>query len=239
MTDRRFKCIAFDAVGTTIYPTPPVGEVYFQAAQRYGSRLGQDEIARRFRQAFRETEQGDLTAPAEVRLATSESREKERWRQIVTTVIDDIPDAAECFADLFAHFARPEAWSCFEEVPAVLTELKGAGYRLALASNYDRRLHAVCDGIAVLRDFDLRVISSEVGCRKPGRRFFEALVDRAGCRPEEVLVVGDDDANDVAGARQAGLAAVLVNRRGQPGPGEIGTLAELPAWLASRSTLGG
>ncbi|MGE5190934.1 MAG: hypothetical protein ACM3U2_00415, partial [Deltaproteobacteria bacterium] len=112
-TDRRYKCIAFDAVGTTIHPTPPAGEVYYQAARRFGSRLGQDEIARRFRQAFRETERGDLAAPAEVRLVTSEARERDRWRQIVTTVIDDIPDASVCFAELFAYFARPEAWNCF------------------------------------------------------------------------------------------------------------------------------
>ena len=228
----RYKCIAFDAVGTTIQPSPPAAEVYYKVARRFGSRLAQDEIARRFRIAFRETEQGDLAAPLEVRLITSEAREQERWRQIVRTVIDDIADATACFEELFGHFARPAAWECFADVPAVLARLKADGYCLALASNFDRRLHAVCDGIVALRAFDLCVISSETGCRKPGRAFFEALVSRAGCRPEEVLMVGDDEANDIVGARRAGLAALLVNRRERPRPGAISSLAELPEILA-------
>jgi putative hydrolase of the HAD superfamily len=231
--NRRYQCIAFDAVGTVLQPMPPAGEVYYQVARRFGSRLGQDEIGRRFSRAFRETERGDMAVAAGIRLVTSEAGEKERWRQIVAAVIDDIPDSGECFAELFAHFARPESWKCFDDVPAVLAELKGAGYRLAIASNFDRRLHLVCDGFAALRGIDVRIISSEVGCRKPGRGFFEALVARAGCRPDEVLMVGDDAGNDIAGARDAGLGAVLINRWGEPGPGEIGSLAELPRLLAN------
>jgi putative hydrolase of the HAD superfamily len=230
--NHRYKCIAFDAVGTIIQPTPPAAEVYFQAARRFGSQLGMDEIGRRFSKAFRDTEQGDLTAEAGVRLVTSEAREKGRWGQIVATVIDDIPDTAACFAELFAHFARPAAWRCFDEVPAVLAVLKEAGYRLAIASNFDGRLHAVCDGIAALRMIDARIISSEVGIRKPHPGFFAALVQSAGCRPDEVLMVGDDFSNDIEGARSAGLAAMFLNRRGARGPGDISSLAELPAWLA-------
>jgi putative hydrolase of the HAD superfamily len=231
-TSRSFQCIAFDAVGTIIHPSPPAGDVYSRVAQEFGSRLPPDEIARRFRKAFRETEQGDLAAPVESRLITSEAREKERWRQIVATVIDDVPDSSLCFTNLFAHFARPCAWACYADVPGVLAHLKSAGYRLALASNFDRRLHAVCDGIAALRQFDLRIISSEVGCRKPGRAFFDALVRNAGCRSEEILMVGDDVANDVTGARQAGLTAVHLDRGAAPDRETIGNLNELPEWLA-------
>jgi putative hydrolase of the HAD superfamily len=228
----RYKCIAFDAVGTIIHPSPPAAEVYFDAARRFGSRLELKEISRRFSQAFRETEQGELTAEAGVRLVTSEAREKDRWAQIVATVIDDIPDTTACFAELFAHFACPEAWRCFDEVPAVLQGLKDDGYRIVIASNFDRRLHAVCDGIAALQEIGARVISSEVGVRKPHPGFFAALVQSAGCRPEDVLMVGDDFSNDIEGARTAGLDAVFLNRRERRGPDEISSLSELPDWLS-------
>jgi putative hydrolase of the HAD superfamily len=234
--NHRYKCIAFDAVGTIIHPTPAAAAVYFQVARRFGSQLGMEEIGRRFSKTFRDTEQGDLTAEAGVRLVTSESREKERWEQIVAVVIDDIPDTAACFAELFAHFARPGAWRCFDEVPAVLAGLKEAGYRLAIASNFDGRLHAVCDEIVALRTIDARIISSEVGIRKPHAGFFAALVQSAGCRPDEVLMVGDDYSNDIEGARSAGLEAVFLNRRGPRGPGEISSLAELPDWLSKHLT---
>jgi putative hydrolase of the HAD superfamily len=225
----RYRCIAFDAVGTLIRPTPPAGEVYHRVGRRFGSRLPADEIVRRFGQAFRDSEQAD----AGLRLVTSEAREKERWREIVAAVIDDVADTAGCFADLFGHFARPDSWSCFDEAPVVLARLHAQGYRLAIASNFDSRLHAVCDGFAALRDVDLRIISSEVGYRKPGRAFFEALVARAGCDAREVLMVGDDFANDIAGAREAGLQAVLINRRGSAEPGEIGNLLDLLQLLES------
>jgi putative hydrolase of the HAD superfamily len=222
-----YRWIAFDAVGTVIHPTPPPGDVYYETARRFGSRLERDEIARRFKQAFRASERQDAAAEMALRLCTSEDRERGRWQEIVAAVIDDAAESTACFAELFGHFARPQAWACFEEVPAVLAWLTDQGYRVAIASNFDRRLHSVCDGIDALRKIDLRIISSEVGWRKPSRAFFEALVAGAGCRPDEVLMVGDDFANDIEGARQAGLGAVSINRKGVAGPDEIEDLWQL------------
>lgn len=227
MPVRECKWIAFDAVGTLIHPLPPAAEVYHQVARRHGSRLPAEEVARRFRRAFHDTEQGDLALPDGLRLVTSEAREYERWRGIVTSVLDDVIDVAGCFDELFSHFGRAESWRCFDEVPEVLARLWTHGYRLAMASNFDRRLHAVCDGLPALSDIGLRIISSEVGCRKPGRKFFDALVMQAGCRAEQILMVGDDAANDIEGARRAGLQAVYLNRRTSPHPGELGNLRQL------------
>lgn len=227
MATKRYQCIAFDAVGTLITPVPSAGEVYAATARRFGSRLAPDEIARRFKQAFRDSERDDAAAAQELRFITSETRERQRWSQIVARVIDDIPSTLDCFDSLFSHFARPDSWRCFDDVPEVLTRLETGGYSLAVASNFDGRLHEVCDGFPMLRKIGLRVISSEVGFRKPGRRFFEALVSQAGCSAAEVLMVGDDAANDVAGARQAGLGAVMIKRHGKPGQDEIGSLSEL------------
>jgi putative hydrolase of the HAD superfamily len=229
--NRRYKYIAFDAVGTLITPVPSAGEVYFQTARRFGSRLECDEISRRFKQAFRDSELSDVVEPA-ARYFTSELRERQRWEQIVRKVIDDISDPVGCFNHLFSHFARHDSWRCFDDVEDVVARLESGGYLMAVASNFDRRLHDVCDGYPLLQKIGLRIISSEVGFRKPGREFFDALVSQAGCDAAEVLMVGDDAANDVSGARQAGLRAVWLNRRGQAGrdehsPYEIRSLSEL------------
>jgi putative hydrolase of the HAD superfamily len=229
--ERQYRWIAFDAVGTLIYPFPAAGVVYHQVAGRFGSRLAADEVTRRFRLAFRESEREDAELSNGARLVTSEVREYERWRGIVTGVLDDVQDVAGCFAELFAHFALPASWRCFDEVPDLLAALQARGYHVAIASNFDRRLHSVCDGFPSLRDLKTRIISSEVGYRKPGRCFFEALVRQVGCQPDELLMVGDDPANDIDGARHAGLSALLINRRSPPGPGEIGNLRELISML--------
>lgn len=230
----RIRCIALDAVGTLIQPVPSAAEVYHLAALRHGSKLSGDEIARRFRRVFRETEKGNPSDPHHSPLATSDTAERERWRAIVLAVIDDIPDPQRCFDELFAHFARPESWRVFDEVPSALDRLRQAGKKLILASNFDGRLHGVCDGLPAMHTLTCRVISAEVGYRKPSPRFFEALVAAAGCRADELLMVGDDRENDWEGARRSGIEAVLLSRRGECGPDEIASLSELAQWVEGR-----
>lgn len=45
---------------------------------------------------------------------------------------------------------------------------------------------------------------------KPDRAFFEQALLTIGVQPQEVVMVGDDIENDIGGAQQAGLRAVLV-----------------------------
>jgi putative hydrolase of the HAD superfamily len=221
------QCIAFDAVGTIIRADPPAGEVYAAAARRHGSQRSAEDVMRRFRQAFVDSERSDCSVPGVAGLATSEAREFDRWRKIVSLVIDDIGEMAACFDELYEHFARPHAWCCYDDVAPVVEALEGAGLKMAIASNYDHRLHPVCDGLPPLDRISRRVVSAEVGWRKPHRRFYESLIDACGCRPEEILMVGDDFENDIAGARAAGLQAVFLNRRNPVAPGEISSLKEL------------
>jgi inorganic pyrophosphatase len=58
---------------------------------------------------------------------------------------------------------------------------------------------------------------------KPSRAFFEAAVRAVGCAAADVMCVGDDVANDVAGAKGVGCAAVLV-RTGKSRPGDERTI---------------
>ena len=50
---------------------------------------------------------------------------------------------------------------------------------------------------------------------KSSPRFFEALVNRIGAKPEEVIVVGDDPKYDLAYAKGAGIGQVVLPRRNQ------------------------
>jgi putative hydrolase of the HAD superfamily len=213
---RHIHWIALDAVGTLIHPQPPAAGAYYDVGRRHGSRLGAQEVAARFREVFaRVAEAGDLNcgcAEADDRRHTCEVRERIRWERIVREVLDDVESPDECFAELFAHFARPRAWACFPDVGAALRRLRQDGYRLAVGSNFDARLNAVMDGLSELLPIELRIISSEVGWRKPAPRFFEALVRAAGCAASEILFVGDDPMSDVAAARNSGLAALQIDR---------------------------
>ncbi|MGH7200676.1 MAG: HAD family hydrolase [Planctomycetaceae bacterium] len=226
------RCIAFDAVGTLIEPSPSVASVYHEAGRRYGSRLSPEEVAARFHEVFRRS--AETAGDAE--LTTSEEQERRRWREIVAAVFDDVCDHEACFAELFAHFARPSAWRCYPDVPAALDALNAQERLLAVASNFDARLSGVCDALPELRPIRLRVISSLVGVRKPSIEFYRRLAMMAALPPHEIVMVGDDLENDILPARAAGLHAVRIVRHRPPiGHDEIGDLRELSAWIINKA----
>lgn len=228
---KHVQWVAFDLVGTLIYPDPPVAEVYEQVGRRFGSRLSAAEVSSRFRGAFAESEHADrqtLSQSGTDELRTSEDREYQRWQRIVLTVLDDVSAGEACFRQLFEHFARPDSWRCFDDVAPTFAALTRANYRLAIASNFDSRLHAVCDGLPPLDRTSVRLVSSEVGFRKPSPRFFAQLLRTTNSVPSAVHMVGDDYENDIAGARNAGLHAIQVCRgTHQNMPGQVTTLMDV------------
>ena len=62
------------------------------------------------------------------------------------------------------------------------------------------------------------VVSEEVGISKPDPRIFVVALERAGVEAPEAVMVGDSWANDVEGARAAGIRPVWFNRDGQTPP---------------------
>ncbi len=212
-----FRAVFFDAVGTLINPRPAPAEVYFEIGRRHNSRLTLDEIAHRFRAAFRHEDAIDR----EHGWKTDEPREERRWRNIVAAVLDDVGDGEACFRELWHHFSQPEAWSCVADAERVLAELSRRGYPLGMASNFDSRLRGVVAGLPELAPLHLLTISSEIGWRKPARQFFERLLSDTGSRAEEILFVGDDPLNDADGARAAGLSVVLLGAGGVEQLGDV------------------
>jgi putative hydrolase of the HAD superfamily len=223
------RWIAFDAVGTLIEPEPDVATVYAVAGWRHGSRLSTDDVRSRFRRSFAESTEACLPRN-DGDVVTSEELEVERWRWIVARVLDDVADPQACFQELYEHFARAESWRVFDDAGPALEALQRAGLRLALASNFDRRLHDVCRGLPVLSVIERIVVSTDVGACKPSRRFFTSLLDTCACRADELLMVGDDREADILGPQRSGISAVLIDRRAATNaPEVIHSLAELPA----------
>ena len=79
---------------------------------------------------------------------------------------------------------------------------RAAGHPTALVSD----AHAVPDDVAAL--FDVLVLGSSVGARKPDPEVYRRTAALLGLEPEDCVVV-DDLAGNVRGARAAGAIAVL------------------------------
>ncbi len=74
---------------------------------------------------------------------------------------------------------------------------------------------------------DVLVVSEEAGMSKPDPRIFQIALDRLGCRPDEVVMVGDSWAADVIGARAAGIRPIWFNPDGASSPEPDAGVVEL------------
>ena len=133
--------------------------------------------------------------------------------------------------DLAAALLASLRFRPFPDVAPALRALReAAGLRLVVASNWDVSLHAVLAEAGLLGLVDGVVTSAEAGDGKPGGAIFTRALALAQAPPERAVHVGDSVAEDVAGARAAGIVPVLLVRgAGAPPPGvrAIHALTEL------------
>lgn len=222
------RAVLFDAVGTLLFPRPTVADVYHAAGLRLGSQLSQEQVQARFREAFTRQEEIDAVSGGGI---TSEEREKRRWRTIIAETFDDVGRADELFDVLWEHFAQPTHWQVFPDVPDALERLENCGLSWGIASNFDRRLERLCEGLAPLDRCRRVFASSRLGFRKPSRNFFAVIEQQMGLHPEELLLVGDDLENDFSAARAAGWHAVLLTRENRSDVGEAHAIASLDEFV--------
>lgn len=98
-------------------------------------------------------------------------------------------------------------------------------YSLALVSNGDgvlQRAKLQRAGLAEFFPERLILISGELGMKKPGGEIFAEAIARTGEAAGNILMVGDDPVNDIAGAAAAGMTTCWISR------GEAWTSNPLP-----------
>jgi len=96
-----------------------------------------------------------------------------------------------------------EAWiSLCPPIPGmeeIVCDLKNAGVKLYLLSNFNKRLRHEQHYISALKYFDGLVISAEVQKVKPDRDVYEYLLSAHALNPKECIFVDDNPANIAAG----------------------------------------
>ncbi len=82
-----------------------------------------------------------------------------------------------------------------------------------------------------------KLIPKEVICAdmvrayKPHREIFEKALEVSGCRPDEVLHIGDSYRSDIQGARLAGIRPILIQRAENEKYTDVMVVKELPEVL--------
>ena len=224
------QAIFFDIGDTLVFDDPPLKERLVSAAQSVGITL--DPV--RLPEAFRAAEAfavkryvGGIVwdAPGALRETVGVL-----WAALgLPPLIDSQWNRfASAFASLpFTRYAQPEAF-------ALLDELKHRGFVLGAISDWDDTLPEVLFDLGLLPYFDALSISAVVGETKPNVLIFEDALAQVGLPPDACLHIGDWDALDAAGAKAAGMPALLFDWAGRsPDAGcpRVTTWSELTAYL--------
>ena len=108
----------------------------------------------------------------------------------------------------------------FPEVREMLGQFYKRGLKLGIITNAYQPMWArdvELEHFALSEFFpDCRFSAADHGYLKPHPSIFEAAMKRLGTKPEETVFVGDNLEADIAGAKQAGIHAVLRLLRRRP-----------------------
>ncbi|HTF87398.1 MAG TPA: HAD-IA family hydrolase [Planctomycetota bacterium] len=136
--------------------------------------------------------------------------------------------------ELFAAFADANNFRLTPGARELLVNARARGCRLALVSNWSPSMSAILDGLGVLEHFDAVLISALEQVEKPDRAIFERALARLNVSPGEALHAGNDPVQDVHGASECGIHALLFDPEGRHAalglPG-IRELAEIIPWI--------
>lgn len=83
-----------------------------------------------------------------------------------------------------------------------------------------RALRGILSNYGLLQHFAAFAFSDEVGCSKPARGMFDAIVAQTGCQHEDIIHIGDRVTKDIDGPHVVGARGVLttvVKKRNEAG----------------------
>ena len=206
------RVVLLDALGTLVALDPPAPLLH----EALGGRLPRAEVER----AMRAEMSFYRVHSHEGRDAGSLAELRERCAALLTREL-----GVEVSVETMMSAIRFRAYT---DAPDALADLRNRGLALVCVSNWDCSLPAVLERVGLAGFLDGVVTSAAIGHAKPDPAIFGAALELARCEPAAALAVGDTEAEDVAGARAAGIPAVLLARDGSPGAyGAITSLTEI------------
>ena len=181
------KVITFDLDGVYF----PNGKANFiKSLENLG--VSEDEAKRVFLkspQMNQEYKNGKMTDEEFWNWAISEWKLAITWQEVSRLLIDD--------------------YDVDENVVSTVKKLREAGYKTAICSNnFPVRINGLQDRFGFLDDFDVVVLSYEVGESKPSKKIFEELVNKSGVEASSI-VFADDSLDNLDGAKDVGITTFL------------------------------
>ena len=102
------------------------------------------------------------------------------------------------------EYAYPEAENILKEL--------SERYKIGIIANQNPGSKERLNKLGLLKYIDLVIASAEEGVAKPDLQIFQIALERADCKPEEAVMVGDRLDNDIAPANKIGMNTVWIKQ---------------------------
>lgn len=228
------ELVTFDCAHTLLRVNWRLGEFAVECAREAG--LDLDEAAAALYQQIYSPRHSQYL---KINLAKDHGRADAFWQEISRAWLTELGhDADQWFPRIDAvsqdigFGPNSRVFQLYEDVLPCLDELDRRGIKKAVISNWDYSLHKVLRALGLYDRFDLIVASLEEGFEKPDPRIFLQSLGKLGVEPAHALHVGDDPVDDLQGARNVGMRALLIDRKlDSPSPPYLASLRDLHSSL--------
>ena len=203
---RRYEMVIFDVGGTL---------VGFEDDAPFGEVLARVDPPHRFESAaeLRLAMLSTLSARRHEAVGMVDDNEINNWWK---TIFQDLfPNNLAAALHMWELFKHGYFDSLFPDTLPILQRLQQRGVPMGVLSNYGAHLLYTLYKLNIYDYFEFVIVSSLVGVAKPDPGIFEIAVEKAGVPPEKILYVGDNLTDDIDGAKNVGIDAVLINRPGR------------------------
>lgn len=214
MDNGRMHGITFDFYNTLCHFSPLREERQAQAAAAHGLAVSADAL----RVAYVAAEHFWTLENARRPIALLEGDDRSAFlaayeqHLLAAAGVDAPPALALHVYQTYAEL--PRRLVLFDDALPALRAARDGGASIAVISNTDRNLEALCDELGLAAHLDALVCSCDVGCEKPAPAIFHAALARLSVAAKRALHIGDQYHSDVVGARGVGMRAVLLDRLG-------------------------
>ncbi|HLE88925.1 MAG TPA: HAD-IA family hydrolase [Candidatus Limnocylindria bacterium] len=223
MTEARsgqpLRAVFLDIGDTVMRPNPSWEHVYAIAFREYGVDVEVDDLRAALRRAYHHGGFG-----FDDRFEASEESSFARTMEIDRSALAELgvaPMPEAFFRRLSELFMLTSNWHVFPDVAPALAALRERGLVVGAVSNWVWQLPELLHALDLVSHFDFIAASSRIGFEKPHPEIFRWALEQARSEPAQAIHVGDHLDADVDGARGAGIAPVLIDRRDRFAPGDL------------------
>jgi putative hydrolase of the HAD superfamily len=200
----KYKAVIFDLFGTLVdnFTVPEYQQVL--AAMSSVLKVPTDRFSQLWRDTFRLRTNGThRTHQESIRYICHELG--------IPVTEEQVEEAAAIRLDYTIKTLKPRP----EAMPVIKT-LKKMGYRVGLISDCSPETPAAWSKTPFDGIFDATVFSCVAGVKKPDPRIYKIATDMLKVKPEDCLYIGDGSSQELTGAKQVGMTAVLLRVPEEP-----------------------